>query len=101
MICKPLFKDILLQKRLIEDKLKKLAIVLCVTINKKSLVGSRKAFSTIHSNLTPEVECLNETSPQELWKKSNEIYMSKLVVFKERVVSTTHGDRKQRSSQSF
>lgn len=27
--------------------------------------------------------------------------MSKLVVFKERVVSTTHGDRKQGSSQSF
>ena len=47
------------------------------------------------------MECLNETSPQELWKKTNEIYMSKLVVFKERVVSTTHGDRKQGSSQSF
>lgn len=47
------------------------------------------------------MECLNETSPQELWEKSNEIYMSKLVVFKERVVSTTHGDRKEGSSQSF
>ena len=103
MIRKPLFKDILLQKRLIKDKLKKLAIMLCVriTINKKSLVGSRKTYSTIHSNLTPEVKCLNETSPQELWKKTNEIYMSKLVIFKERVVSTTHGDRKQGSSQSF
>ena len=35
VICKPLFKDILLQNRLIKDKLKKLAIMLCVTNNGK------------------------------------------------------------------
>ena len=35
VIRKPLFKDILLQKRLIKDKLKKLAIMLCVTNNDK------------------------------------------------------------------